>query len=289
MAEEHDWPPATLSDERTLGYAVFAFAEPSLSARMEALDILEAAFELGIEEDAELLDASLMQTLQLSFLAARRWHERPCLARLRVLISKLCSLYEHEACALLAKGLVTQAASFGKGAAAGGHAAYTYLNWSIMILPRLEGKMLTNQLLAAAQFLELIHEDTERRRAPLPPSLPPSCTIRTMQRVGIGLDGVVYRSARTVSAGVTVLACAVQKEVRPRGADGLPPLRRSRACWASSPPLPRATWLRYLMLALLPRCAPLPRPPVWCCRSCHKLASWSLTRRSSRASFAATC
>ena len=130
-----------------MGFAAFAFGESSLSDRVEAIELLGGAFEAAGDGAEEYLK----QALKLAFAVAPRWFERACLVKLRELLAKLCAKHPLLAPALLAKGLVKQASHIPNP-----QAAYTFLSWSILVVPLLNGKMLTNQLLALAQFLEVI-------------------------------------------------------------------------------------------------------------------------------------
>lgn len=144
---------ANFNDHRLLEFACSAFAESSVNDRLEAIDMLEAAFgdDDCDEEQIELMNVALGVVLKISFRAAPRWRERACIVRLAAFLAKLCDTHA-QARTALAKTIVQAAGKKSLDE----QAAYTIMNWSLTLLPKLEGKAQSNQVLAAAQCLTRI-------------------------------------------------------------------------------------------------------------------------------------
>eukprot|EP01043_Picozoa_sp_COSAG02_P009517 COSAG02_NODE_324_length_24643_cov_107.975228_6_plen_2567_part_00 len=150
----------SFTDERLLGWVCYAFGESSVKERLGAIEVLEGAFaeEMCDEEQIEMMNEAIATTVLISLRAAARWRERACIVRLSGFLAKLCETYA-QARVGLAKSIVKAAAKKSLDS----QAAYTILNWSLAIVPKLEGKAQSNQVLAAAQCLTRIARAAEAR------------------------------------------------------------------------------------------------------------------------------
>ena len=151
---------SSFSDPRLLEFVCFAFLDSSVKHRLLAMDLLQSAFEEEAmdEEEIERMNDAIVTVLKLSIRAASRWRERPCILRLSSFLMKLCETYS-QARAALAKSLVKAADKQSLDS----QGAYTLLHWSLSLVPQLEGKAQSNQVLAASQCLAVIARSAERR------------------------------------------------------------------------------------------------------------------------------
>ena len=178
----------TFADGTVLQHVCKTFGESSVKARLEAIDMLEGAFgeEMCDEEQIETMNGAMATVLRVSFLAAPRWRERACIVRLASFLAKLCDTYA-QARTGLAKSIVQAAGR----KTLDSQAAYTILNWSLTLVPKLEGKAQSNQILAAAQCLTRIARAANAK----PGSKPAARQLHTASKAFVKMLGAVPAAA----------------------------------------------------------------------------------------------
>jgi HEAT repeat protein len=149
-------PDANLEDPRLFEFVASAFEGSEEADQLSAIDLLGEAFG-ETESTGEQLDEYVKACLKICFAIVPRWRDPTIIKKLTQLLRSICASCSEargsSARALLAKGVVKLATGSDPATPL---AASTLLSWSCIVCPKLQGKMLENQVKCQFQCLQRI-------------------------------------------------------------------------------------------------------------------------------------